>query len=109
MKNFQKEIIVKLQVEGIHRWEDCDLPHVSFLKYPHRHNFYITIHKKVEHNDRDIEIIMFKRQVLEYLGVEPVMFGLKSCESIAEELLVKFDAVSVTVLEDNENGAIVSI
>lgn len=109
MKNLRKEIVIKLQVEGIHKWGTCNLPEVSFLAYPHRHIFHITITKEVEHNDRDIEIIMFKRNVLKYLGKQPVMFDNKSCESIAEELLLEFNATSVVVLEDNENGAIVSI
>lgn len=108
MKNLLKEIVINLQVEGIHQWDSCDLPDVMFLRSPHRHIFHITITKEVEHNERDIEIIMLKRSVLDYFGVQPVMFENKSCETIAEELLNKFNATSVTVLEDNENGATVS-
>jgi hypothetical protein len=109
MKILQKEIVIKLQIEGIHQWSTCNLEEVNFLRYPHRHIFHITLTKKVEHNDRDIEIIIFKRKVLEYFGEQPVMLGNKSCETIAEELLLKFNANSVTVLEDNENGATVSL
>lgn len=108
MPILEKNIVIKLQVEGIHNWPTCNIPEVSFLCHPHRHIFHIKITKKVNHNERDIEIIMLKRQVLNYLGQQPVSFDNKSCESIAEELLIQFDATSVEVLEDNENGAIVT-
>lgn len=103
-----RQVIIRLQIEGIHCWEDCSIDDVMFLKQQHRHLFYIELRKEVSHNDRDIEIILLKREVKNYLGKEPVIFGSKSCEMIAEELLNKFDAVSVSVLEDNENGAIIT-
>ena len=110
MKNIEieKKIVVKLQVEGIHSWDNCDLPEVDFLKYPHRHMFHITLHKSVMDSDREIEIIMLKRQIKEYLGDEPVMFYGLSCEMIAERILKQFDADYVEVLEDNENGAVIT-
>ena len=100
-----KQVIVKLQVEGIHNWENCDIKEVEFLKYPHRHIFHIELAKSVDDSDREIEIIMLKRKIKEYLGDEPVLFDGKSCEMIAENLLRVFDADYVEVLEDNENGA----
>ena len=103
-----KQIIVKLQVEGLHNWEGCNIPDVDFLKYPHRHIFHIEVAKSVMDSDREIEIIMLKRQIKEYLGTEPVRFGGMSCEMIAEEILIHFDADYVIVLEDNENGAKIS-
>ena len=110
MKILRKEIVIKLEIEGIHRWDTCNIPDVMFLKYPHRHIFHITMTKKVSHNDRDIEIIMLKREVLNYLQIKYNNdFENKSCEDIAEELLTKFDATSVMVLEDNENGGLVRI
>ena len=64
----KKEIVVNLQFEGVHRWDRADsIPEVSFLKNPHRHIFWVTLKKEVSHADREIEIIQFKRQVLEYL------------------------------------------
>ncbi len=103
-----KQIIVKLQVEGLHNWENCNIPDVDFLKYPHRHIFHIELAKSVEDSDREIEIIMLKRQIKEYLGTEPVRFNGLSCEMIGEDLLNQFDADYVIVLEDNENGAKIS-
>lgn len=111
MKNLKlnKKICINLQIEGIHYWKDCDIEEVEYLKYPHRHIFYIEIHKEVNHNDRDIEIICFKKEVINYFKSQPVNFKNKSCEDIAEHLLIKFNACYVKVLEDNENGAIVTI
>lgn len=105
----KKEIIINLQVEGLHHWPECDIDEVWFLKNKHRHIFYITLIKEVGHNDRDIEIIKLKREIKQYLGVEPINFGRKSCEDIAEDLLTQFNANTVIVLEDNENGARISL
>jgi len=102
------EIIVKLQIEGYHQWQECNIDEVSFLKNQHRHIFYLDVRKKVTHFDRDIEIILFKRNILEYFGKQPIDFGNKSCEMIAEDIFKKFNCSSVKVLEDNENGAIIT-
>lgn len=102
----KKNIIVNLQFEGIHNWPDCPIDEVSFLKYPHRHIFYICGKKEVTHNDRDIEIIQLKRQMSDHLKYEiDSDLGSTSCESLAERLLNDFDLDYCSVLEDNENGA----
>ena len=103
-------IVVKLQHEATHFWENADsIPEVSFLKHPHRHIFHITLLKEVSHDDRDIEIIQMKRQVQEYLQKQYGRnFGGKSCEMIARELLELYGCLSVEVLEDGENGAFVT-
>lgn len=107
-------IVVRLQVEGIHNWPDCPIKEVAFLKYPHRHIFHIECKKEVTHLDRDIEIIQLKRKIVRYLlfnyGVdftdsEGCDFKSKSCEMIAVELLKHFGLNYCQVLEDNENGA----
>lgn len=108
----QKQIIIKLQVEGIHQWSGCDIDEVSFLKHPHRHIFYIECKKKVTHNDRDIEIIQLKRAIQNWLDFNffrnkfnCLFFAELSCEDIAERLIEKFNLNYCSVLEDNENGA----
>ena len=101
-------IVVNLQIEGVHRWEGCNIESVSFLKNNHRHVFYITCKKNVSHLDRDIEIIMFKREIKRYIEQKygsPSMFSSMSCEMIAQELFTKFGLYYCCVLEDNENGA----
>ncbi len=109
-------IIVKLQVEGFHCWPDAKtvVPEMAFLSDRHRHIFHIECRKEVTHDDRDIEIILFKRSILQYLksnysDPKKVLticeFGPKSCEMLASELLKEFNLDYCSVLEDNENGA----
>lgn len=112
----EKRIVVKFSIDGIHQWKDCSIKEVSFLTYPHRHMFKVRMEKKVTHNDRELEIIKFKHSVLTYLKLtyfddekQSHIFGNMSCESIAEELMKKFNADLVEVLEDNENGAIIRL
>lgn len=102
-------VVVKLQVEGLHRWQGCNIKEVIYLINEHRHIFHIVCKKEVSHDDRDIEIITLKHQILKYLhnayGNEVCTFGSRSCEMIARELLEKFSLNYCSVLEDNENGA----
>lgn len=102
-----KYITITFQIEGIHRWEQCNIDSVYYLKNDHRHVFHFEIHKIVDHNNRDIEFINLKNQIIQSFGKQPVLFNNKSCEDIAEELLFKFNLDFVKVTEDNENGAIV--
>ena len=107
-------VIVKLEIEGLHNWPAADqvFPEVGFLSHMHRHKWFITAKKKVNHDDRDVEFIMFKRDIIEYLEHEYFNFesrthefGAKSCEMLAKEIMEEFDCVYVSVFEDNENGA----
>lgn len=103
-------IVVKLEVEGLHQWKECNLEYVSYLRYPHRHIFYIECSKEVKDDNREIEIINYKHRITNYLynkyGTNEVcLFGNLSCEMIAKELVNHFKLSSCRVLEDNENGA----
>jgi len=108
------KIVVRLQIEGLHCWPNAEnvFPEVGFLADPHRHIFFIELKKKVYHDDRNIEFIMFKRDVQDYLYKKYYnadkrchYFSNMSCEMIAKELLREFDCDFVSVFEDNENGA----
>lgn len=110
----QTNIIVNFQLEGLHCWPDAKniVPEVAFLSEPHRHMFHFKCTKKVNHDDRDVEIIMFKRNIEQYLTEKYLYpdfrcldFGTNSCEMLARELLEKFDLEYCSVLEDQENGA----
>lgn len=112
MKTFIK---VKLEVEGIHRWPAAaDFDHqISFLSYPHRHIFHIMVVQPVSHDDRDIEIIKFKRELQAYFkrnywndNLNMCDFRSMSCEAIARDIMEAYGSEGVEVLEDNENGAI---
>lgn len=101
-------IKVKLCHAGLHHWPEVNLTTVDFLAHKHRHTFYITATKQVQHDDRDIEIITFKGQIEQYLKDRyNGDFGRMSCEHIAAELVKVFELSTCEVLEDNENGAIV--
>lgn len=94
-------------------WKDAATmePDVAFLQYPHRHMFHFEARKMVDHDDRDIEIILFKRSMTDFLTRKygsPCNFDGMSCEMLAEELVEKFGCLSVQCLEDNENGASVT-
>jgi len=105
-------IVINLQFQACHNWPDCPIEEVSFLKYPHRHIFHICCKKNVIKADREIEIIMMKNEVLNYLNRnfydDKLGFGnfnARSCETIALDLVETFDLNYCSVLEDNENGA----
>lgn len=109
-------VVVKLQFEALHHWpgvvEHPELKPVHFLAHLHRHIFYVTAKKMVTHSDRDVEIIMLKRNIESYLhrryfaeDADALFLKNASCEMIAEELLKYFGLDYCEVLEDNENGA----
>lgn len=109
-------IIVRLQIDGMHNFPAAKelFPEVGFLADGHRHIFHIEARKEVFHDNRDVEFIMFKRDIQDYLRqmyYKPELrtheFGPMSCEMIAKEILKQFDCISVSVWEDLENGAIV--
>jgi hypothetical protein len=99
-------VVVSLRHEAVHHWPECPIEDVKFLRDKHRHEFHIVASKAVTHTDRDVEIIMLKRRIKAYIedsfGKD---FGRMSCEDIATDLLMHFDLVSCSVLEDGENGA----
>ena len=109
-------VMVRLQVDGVHNFPKAVelFPEVGFLSLQHRHMFHIEAKKEVFHDDRDVEFIMFKRDIQDYLKqmyYKPesrvYLFGPMSCEMIAKEILNQFNCTSVSVWEDLENGAIV--
>lgn len=103
------EVIVSFNVEGLHRWEGAN-GSVTFLKCFHRHLFHIKMYFPVSDDDREIEILSKRWEAKRYLEGkygEPCMFGGKSCEMIARELMEQYVCNAVEVLEDGEGGAIV--
>jgi hypothetical protein len=112
--NTKTTVIVKLQVEGAHYFAKAKelFPEVGFLADRHRHIFHIKLSKEVFHDDRDIEFLVFKREILDYINKNyyDIVTGMcefdnMSCEMIARELLERFGCVYVEVWEDDENGA----
>lgn len=109
-------IVVTLQVEALHNWPAARqiVPEMGFLADLHRHIFHIKATLAVKHDDRDVEIIKFKRELLNYFqrnyydkDLNVCNFGPRSCETLAKDLMEAYDLQSCEVLEDGENGAIV--
>ena len=108
----KRYIYITTQFEGFHRYENAP-EEVSFLRNYHRHLFKIRLQIEVEHNERDIEFIMCKHEIDNYINK---WFKNKdmnlSCETIAEQLIIYTKKlygdrkVICEVSEDGENGAI---
>ena len=107
-------VIVKLAVDGCHNFPKAAelFPEVDFLTDKHRHMFHFTVACVVQHDDRDKEFIMLKRDIITYINTyyfdtqtRTCEFGPRSCEMLAKEILEEFDAEWVEVWEDMENGA----
>lgn len=109
MSNTLTIVYCKVLFEGIHCWPGCPFEEVAYLRDPHRHIFHITAHKQVFHDDRDVEFIMLKHRVQEYLTTRfpDGRMGATSCEMLGRDLMEKFDLVQVEVSEDDENGAMI--
>lgn len=121
LKNFEEisaQIFVKFQKEAIHRYPEAGfdpaLADVSFLSYPHRHILHFTVGISIDHNNRDIEFILFKRWLESLYNDSVLQLDYKSMEMIADDLAEKiFDkypnrVVIIEVSEDGENGCIKS-
>jgi hypothetical protein len=106
-----KMIWVTFQKEGIHKYPDAP-EGVEFLRYPHRHIFHFRVDIEVFHDDRDIEFILFKRELEELFDTKILQLDFKSCEMIADDLANYIQTkypnrkLTISVAEDNENGAI---
>jgi hypothetical protein len=111
-------IYVTFQKEGIHKYPAAEtepkLADVSFLGHPHRHIFHFKVHIDVFHNDRDIEFILFKRELEALYGNGTLQMDFKSCEMLAEDLIeyiskkYPYRTIMAEVSEDGENGAVLT-
>ena len=117
-----KMIWVTFRKEGIHKYPAAlddpklktgDEYDVSFLGYPHRHIFHFRVWISVEHSDRAIEFIQFKRWLENLYNQGTLQLDYKSCEMMAENLYEQIAAkypsreVWIEVSEDGENGALI--
>ena len=111
----QRHIEVSFQKEGVHKYPaaltDPKLKEVEFLGYPHRHMFHFHVKLEVFHNDREVEFILFKRELEKFYETR-MNLDFKSCEMLAEELILLLQTrypnrdITACVYEDGENGAI---
>ncbi len=110
------EVYCTLQAEGMHRFPGCPYAEVPYLKDPHRHMFHIKAFVRASHDNRAVEFICLKHEILSYLydhyfNSEWRLFDFDtmSCEQLAKKLITKFDLSRCEVSEDGENGAIVTV
>ena len=110
MMRANKRIWVTFQKEGIHCYPDAPAG-VEFLKHPHRHMFHFKVQIEVFHDDRDIEFILFKRELEGLYTNGTLQLDYRSCEMMADDLAdyikVNYPGrhLVITVSEDGENGA----
>lgn len=113
MSNIQSSIWITFSKEGIHHYPAAQsIAGVEFLAHPHRHIFHFRVEIQVFHDDRELEFILFKRELEGLFSADgPMEINHKSCEMLARDLIAyitnKYDGrrVVVSVSEDNENGA----
>lgn len=92
---------------GFHRWKDAP-DEVAFLREWHRHVFHVRLEVPVRHDNRDVEFLLLKQKLENYISDTYSTRKFEySCEQIANNLLVQFQARECQVSEDGENGATV--
>ena len=112
----RQQIFITTSFEATHQWTGCPHDDVGFLRFPHRHIFHVKVSIDVNHSDRDIEFIRFKREVERWTESQYSGKHLEdaSCEMLAEGihrhlLLGGYeDPMTIEVSEDGENGAILT-
>ena len=104
-------IWITFQKEGIHSYPAAkDIRGVEFLQHPHRHIFHFEVELEVFHDDRDIEFILFKRELENLYNRGILELDHKSCEMLARDVVDYLvdqypdRDVTVSVSEDGENG-----
>lgn len=121
-RHIDRKIFVQFRKEGIHKYPaaatDTNLAtgdefDVSFLASPHRHIFHFKVWIDVEHSNRAIEFIQFKRWLENMYKDGTLQLDYKSCEMMAEDLYARIaerypnKEVWIEVSEDGENGCFV--
>ena len=81
----KRMIWVTFSKEGIHQFDEAP-DGVEYLKHPHRHIFHFKVYIEVEHDDREIEFILFKRELESLYKDDVLQLEHRSCEMIADEL-----------------------
>ena len=109
-----RNIFVTFQKEGIHKWPAaCEIEGIEFLAHPHRHMFHFRVDIEVFHDDRDLEFILFKRELEGLYDEKTLELDYKSCEMIADDLAKYIQdkyperKLTIEVSDDGENGAVI--
>lgn len=104
-------IVIRTQFRGLHRYVNAP-EEVKYLRDQHRHVFYVEVEMQVQSLERDLEFILVKSFIDEFLAKH--RFGLDySCEKMADEIIAILlnrygeRSIKCCVYEDNENGGCV--
>ena len=105
-------VYITTQTEFIHQYKDAP-DEVFYLRNLHRHIAHIKIKIQVFDNDREIEFIMLKHSIDNFIRTNLTdKFNNISCEQLSELLLDYIITnygtnreVEIIVSEDNENGS----
>lgn len=105
----QTFVYITTQREFFHRYKDAP-DEVAYLRNMHRHLLHINAKVEVFDADREIEFIMFKHRIDEYLD-SVVYQANTSCETVAYSILNfirdkygNHRDIKIVVSEDGENG-----
>jgi len=105
------EVFCRTRFEAFHAWADAP-DEVAFLRQRHRHEFHVELTVAVAHDDRNVEFILLKRALEDY--IDRCLAHLDySCEQYAKSIArwaanTYAQPARCTVSEDGENGARVS-
>ena len=101
-------IFCRFRFEAFHRWPSAPAEH-AYLGVLHRHIFHVELVRPVEHSDRDVEFIDWKRKCEALVDEQKTRKETEgwSCEHWATWMIDACSADMATVSEDGENGAIV--
>jgi len=111
------EIVVTTEFEAVHCWPNA--PEGNILKHPHRHKFFVRVKFAVTHTDRQLEFLDMKEVVEGHIAnrlnqIEAIGRGGEalhwSCEDFCNDIAAHlqsqdYPVTFVSVFEDNENGA----
>jgi hypothetical protein len=115
-------IWITFRKEGIHKYPAAatdpnlatgDEYDVSFLANEHRHIFHFKVWISVNHDDRDIEFIQFKRWLENLYKDATISLDFKSCEMMSGDLHGMISQrypnreIWIEVSEDGENGSFI--
>lgn len=107
---------VKTSFESLHCYPNAP-ERVSYLRNVHRHKFFVTVKIQVFHDDRELEFIIVKEDLNQFITDNLVFrdmekFVSMSCEMMARSILNYLSTTYgdnrsyfISVYEDDENGA----
>jgi len=99
------QVWTTLEFVAFHAWKNAKGKE-AYLRFKHRHKFYLKAGVFVTGLDREVEFINLQEKIQAYIRKKyEYKTGEWSCEMIATDILKQFDLDEVSVSEDGENGS----